>query len=89
LLTGGLPASVESGFDAALQDFQKEGFQIEVRRVDMLHDRHLVFNGRCWLVGSSLKDAGKKGFHCIEIVDLKTQVVDSLEAKWSTSRPYP
>lgn len=89
LLTGSLPTSVESGFDAALRDFQKEGFQIEVRRSDMLHDRHLVFNDRCWLVGSSLKDAGKKAFHCMEIIDVKAQVVSSLDAKWSTSRPYP
>ncbi len=89
LLTGGLPTSVDTGFDAALRDFQKEGFQIEVRRADMLHDRHLVFNDRCWLVGSSLKDAGKKAFHCMEIIDLKVQVVRLLEAKWSNSRPYP
>jgi hypothetical protein len=89
LLTASLSNSVEAGFDAALSDFQKEGFHIEVRRADMLHDRHLVFNGRCWLVGSSLKDAGKKAFHCMEIVDLKAQVVSSLEAKWSISRPYP
>jgi hypothetical protein len=32
--------------DTALADFQKEGFQIEIRRVDKLHDRHLIFNGR-------------------------------------------
>ena len=89
LLTASLSNSVEAGFDAALSDFKKEGFQIEVRRTDMLHDRHLVFNGRCWLVGSSLKDAGKKAFHCMEIVDSKAQVVGSLEAKWSTSMPYP
>jgi hypothetical protein len=89
LLTGGLPSSIESGFDSALADFKKEGFQIQVRRVSMLHDRHVVFNDRCWLVGSSLKDAGKKAFHCMEIVDLKADVVHALEAKWSTATTYP
>ena len=89
LLTASLPNSIETGFDAALIDFKKEGFQIEVRRGDMLHDRHLVFNDRCWLVGSSLKDAGKKAFHCIEIIDLKAQVVTSLDTKWHAGKPYP
>jgi hypothetical protein len=89
LLTASLSNSVEAGFDAALIDFHKEGFQVEVRRSDMLHDRHLVFNDRCWLVGSSLKDAGKKAFHCMEIVDLKAQVVSALETKWSSSTSYP
>ena len=88
LLTANLPNSIESGFDSALSDFIKEGFQIEVRRADMLHDRHLVFNGRCWLVGSSLKDAGRKAFNCMEIVDLKTQVVKSLEVKWLAGKPH-
>jgi hypothetical protein len=89
LLTGRLPASIESGFNSALADFRKEGFEIEVRRAPMLHDRHLVFNDRCWLVGSSLKDAGKKAFHCMEVVDLKADVVQALEAKWSAGSPYP
>ena len=89
LLTASLPSSVEAGFDAALIGFKKEGFQIEVRRGDMLHDRHLAFNDRCWLVGSSLKDAGKKAFHCMEIVDSKAEVVSSLVAKWLIGMPYP
>jgi hypothetical protein len=89
LLTGGLPASIESGFDSALADFRKEGFEIDVRRVARLHDRHLVFNDRCWLVGSSLKDAGKKAFHCMEIIDLKADVVRALDAKWSAGSTYP
>jgi hypothetical protein len=89
LLTGGLPTAIESGFDSALTDFKKEGFQIEVRRVPMLHDRHLVFNDRCWLVGSSLKDAGKKAFHCMEMIDAKAEVVQALDVKWSAGIAYP
>lgn len=89
LLTGELPNSIGSGFDSALTDFRKEGFQIEVRRVSMLHDRHLAFNDRCWLVGSSLKDAGTKAFNCMEIVDLKLTVVQALETKWSVATPHP
>ena len=40
-------------------------------------------------VGSSLKDAGKKAFHAIEITDAKIEVVKALEAKWDTGTPYP
>jgi hypothetical protein len=82
LLTGKHPNSIEKGFLTALSDFQKEGHSIELRRHLKIHDRHFVFNERCWLVGSSLKDAGKKHFNCIEIIDSKQEVVSGLESKW-------
>lgn len=53
------------------------------------HDRHIAFNERCWLVGSSHKDAGKKAFHTTEIVDAKAEVVAALEAKWDAGLLYP
>jgi hypothetical protein len=89
ILTGDGPRSIEAGFDRALRDFQAEGFTIEVRRARMLHDRHLLFNDRCWLIGSSLKDAGKKPFNLSEIIDTKAVVVADLEAKWSGGLPFP
>jgi len=89
LLTGTRPNSIEKGFDGALQAFRAEGFQLEVRQNAMLHDRHIVFNDRCWLVGSSLKDAGKKAFHTTEIIDTKAEVVAALEAKWQANSVYP
>ncbi len=66
-----------------------EGFQVEVRQNAKLHDRHIIFNDRCWLVGSSLKDAGKKAFHTTEITDTKAEVIAALEAKWQASSVYP
>lgn len=89
LLTGTHPDSVESGFDRALHALCSEGFRIEVRQHQKLHDRHIVFNDRCWLVGSSLKDAGRKAFHVMEIVDAKSEVVASLEAKWQKATAFP
>ncbi len=89
LLTGFYGNSIEAGFEAALKAFQGEGFQIEVRQHSKLHDRHLAFNERCWLVGSSLKDAGKKAFHTTEIVDAKAEVLAALEAKWNSASAYP
>lgn len=54
----------------------------------MLHDRLIAFNDRCWLVGSSLKDAGSKDFHLTELVDSKKAVVDAVEDKWQAATPY-
>jgi len=89
LLTGAQNNSIENGFENALKTFQAEGFTIEVRRHAKLHDRHIAFNDRCWLVGSSLKDAGRKAFHTTEIVDAKAEVLAALEAKWGAGSAYP
>lgn len=88
LLTGTHQNSVEPDFDRAVRAFTTEGHHLEVRRAPQLHDRHLIFNDRCWLVGGSLKNAGKKPFNCIEIVD-KTAVVADLEARWQAGTAYP
>jgi hypothetical protein len=89
LLTGSQGNSIEGGFEDALKAFLGEGFKIEVRRHAKLHDRHIAFNERWWLVGSSLKDAGKKSFHTTEIVDAKAEVLAALEAKWDAGSAYP
>lgn len=86
LLTGDKPNSVEPQFEKALAEFQSESYTVDVRRSPMLHDRHFVFNNRCWLVGSSLKDAGKKAFNCLEVID-KASIVADLESKWSAGTP--
>ena len=89
LLTATGGKAIEIGFATALADFVKEGRIIEVRQVTGLHDRHFSFNGRCWLVGSSLKDAGTKAFNCTEIVDSKAEVVTHLETSWQSGKVFP
>ncbi len=89
LLTGTRPESVETDFARHLEHFRSEGFPIEVRQHSNLHDRHLVFNRRCWLVGSSLKHAGRKAFYATEIIDTAAQVVAALEAKWGEATAFP
>jgi hypothetical protein len=89
ILTGSRPNSIENGFSNSLAGFQAEGYKLTVRQHDRLHDRHFAFNDRCWLVGSSLKDAGKKAFHIMEIVDSRTEIVAALESKWASGTPYP
>lgn len=88
LLTGEGDRSIETGFDEALRDFRSEGFTIEVRRHKKLHDRYILFAERVWLVGSSLKDAGKKSFNAIECVDSKAAIQGDLEAKWKEASQY-
>jgi hypothetical protein len=84
--TGG--SAIESGFDRALADFRKEGFIVEIRRGTVPHDRFLLFNDRLFLVGSSLKDAGKKSLNVSEMTDYKDAVRSEIEAKWQSATLY-
>jgi hypothetical protein len=88
ILPGQQKQSVEPGFENGVKDFKAEGRRIEVRRHQKLHDRYLVFNERCWLIGSSIKDAGKKALNVIECVDTKQLIVDDAEKKWKEATPY-
>jgi hypothetical protein len=88
LLTGSWDTCIEAGFERVLADFRAEGFQIEVRRHKKLHDRYILFAEKAWLVGSSLKDGGRKAFNMIEIVDGKQAVTADVEAKWLEADRY-
>lgn len=88
LLTGQGGGAVSGGFDRALKEFLAEGYQIGIRQHPKLHDRFLFFNERCWLVGSSLKDAGKKVFNVIECVDSRPLLLADAERKWDEGTPY-
>ena len=88
ILTGQHKQSIEQGFDAAVKDFRAEGRVVDVRRHTRLHDRYLIFNDRCWLVGSSIKDAGKKALNAIECLDSKQAIVSDAEKKWTDGIVY-
>lgn len=87
VLTGTQRQSLEDGFLRSLADFKIEGHKVEIRKHAKLHDRYLIFNERCWLIGGSLKDAGKKTFSMIEVVDTKQAIVTAVEQKWKESEP--
>jgi len=82
LLTGDRGNSIENGFEHALKDFRSEDRVLEIRTHKKLHDRYVLFNERCWLIGSSLKDAGKKTFNIVEIVDFRKEIFAEIEKKW-------
>jgi hypothetical protein len=88
LLTANHGQAIEADFGRNLAAFVAEGHQVTVRTSGGLHDRHVMFNDRCWIVGGSLKDAGKKPFNCIEIAD-KAVVVNELETKWAAGTAFP
>jgi hypothetical protein len=87
ILAGTGNQCVETGFERALNEFRAEGYQVEVRRHPKLHDRYLSLADRVWLLGSSLKDAGKKAFNGIELIDGKAGVIADVEAKWNVATP--
>ena len=82
ILTGNKDKSIENGFERSLKDFRGEGYEVEVKTHSKLHDRYLLVNERCWLVGSSLKDAGKKTFNILEIGDFRVLVQAEVDKKW-------
>ena len=88
LLTGKRPNNIANGFDSVLTEFLSEGRIIEIRRHDKLHDRYISFNDRCWLVGSSLKDAGRKAFNIIEFIDSKSIILAEINSKWEEAIKY-
>jgi|SRR3989338_3076372 len=88
ILTGQQKKSIESGFEEAVKDFRSEGHVLEIRRHSKLHDRYLIFNDRCWLIGSSIKDAGKKALNVIECLDSKQAIVIDAEKKWAEGAVY-
>lgn len=87
IITGKHPDSLLDGFEIALADFRSEGHFFDIRRHPKIHDRYILFNNRCWLVGSSLQDAGQKSFNLIELIDCKTLIYLEVTKKWEESVP--
>jgi len=88
LLTGTNAASIEKNFSRHVKEFASEGHPIEVRCHPKLHDRYIIFNARCWLLGSSIKDSGKKMFSMIELADTAETILKDVEQKWSEATPF-
>jgi len=88
VLTGSRKQNIEKSFTKPLSEFIEEGHEIEIRCHPKLHDRYIIFNDRCWMVGSSLKDAGKKTFNIIECVDIKNKIISDVDKKWDEAEVY-
>lgn len=71
-----------------IDEFRKNGQEIETRRLLRLNDRFIVFNGRCWVANRSLVDVGKFTLSIIECVDIQTLVVKEIGRKWREAKVY-
>ncbi len=89
ILTGQRSESIESGFHRGIKDFISEGYKVEIRQHSKLHDRFILFNDKCWIVGSSLKHAGRKRLNIIECVDSKDSIIAEVDHKWREATNYP
>ena len=87
IVTGQQANSLEDNFESALRDFKSEGHAIDVRRHPKLQDRFILFNNRCWVAGSSLRDAGGKAFNVIELFESKALIYAEVTKKWEESVP--
>jgi len=88
ILTGKEENTFPGDFDDVLKKFRSSGYNVEIRRHIVLHDRLVFFNRRCWLANSSLLHAGEKRLHLIECIDFKSAIVREIEKKWRESEIY-
>jgi len=80
--------SFPAGFDDILKRFISGGHDVEIRRHVVLNDRNIIFNGRCWLISSSLNTVGTKLLSIIECIDAKSVIAKGLEQKWREAEIY-
>jgi hypothetical protein len=53
---------------------RQHGFTLTIRTSDAFHDRQIVLDGsRAFILGASIKDAGKKAFHIIPVENRSTR----------------
>jgi hypothetical protein len=65
------------------------GASVEIRKTKSIHDRVIFLDGSdCWVVGASIKDAGKKPTYLLplapQITPLKSQIYEDV---WAASSP--
>src|SRR6202034_954224 len=65
---------------------QQHGFTLSIRTSDAFHDRQIVSDGsRAFILGASIKDAGKKAFHIIPVENQSTrdEMIRYAEEVWN------
>lgn len=67
------------------------GAQVEIRKTKAIHDRVIFLdNSDCWIVGASIKDAGKKPTYLIPLApQITPQKLAIYEGEWSGAAPVP
>lgn len=81
------PRNVPHDFIAEAGHFVRQhGFELLIRTSDAFHDRQIILDGtRAFILGASIKDAGKRAFHIIPIENPSTrdEMVRYAEHVWN------
>lgn len=59
------------------------GISIEVKENKRIHDRFIIFEDSCWIIGTSIKDLGNKDSFIREISEIKQSVSDLYDIRWN------
>ena len=71
------------------KNFEKEtGIKIEIKLNKKIHERYLICGGKCWSLGSSIKDLGNKDGILKEVSEIKQSMQDLFEYRWSEAENY-
>lgn len=76
----------EKKFLRDLKDFEKEfphiKIKIKIHKGRKLHDRYMICDEKCWIIGQSLKDIGKKDAIIIELEKLQA-LNEIFDKRWN------
>jgi len=71
-------------FKIVAQKFKEQRNNFEVRKCSEIHDRYLIIDKRAWIIGQSIKDAGKKPLSIVEIENVGA-VLRMFDKLWNRS----
>jgi hypothetical protein len=85
LLTRKEVVSLDQNFIRALKMFRSKGRTVELRRYTDIHNCCILFNNRCWLASTSIKNAGNADFNIVEVVDFKSLITVRINNWWQAA----
>ena len=88
LLTRQAPQDAAAKIKGYVDEYRKDGRNIEIRRLLSLNDRFILFNGRCWLANRSFVDVGKATLSLTECVDTHSIIVKDIGRRWREAKQY-
>ncbi len=71
-----------SKFNAYCQKMQSEmGIKIEVYESKKIHDRYIIFDNNCWVLGGSIKDIGNKDSLIKEVSEISSSLAALFQSR--------
>jgi hypothetical protein len=85
LLTRKEAVNLDQNFIRALKMFRSKGRTVELRRYVDIQNCCILFNNRCWLASTSIKNAGNADFNIVEVVDFKSLIAGRINNWWEAA----